>query len=392
MVSDPETSNSHSYPLLPLAHPVSTFTQTRLPRVSTRLLMNLALCGAILYLVMKVQEKDEIIQEKDDIILRLSGNTLAVAAPERTVGRDELSEDDGRSSVPLLPRWFDGVCERNTGGTCFFFGCQSSRNASCVTTWGLRTLPWHSCRCGEHQCAHLDGSCHDTPMPSSVTSWLRAESFSKVLMMIVLVGRSGVDGFIMSVTGLDRLTTAHETIVTDFIKDFSWDGQRQQQKLQWHQAVIISAVKFVFWHLGQIVFFWAAWFAYKDMMSTGQFCFATIVAMKEALYFVNLLLATCYSPGYLLLAPFSEENKTVKLTYLLSPESVVVFSLYARRDGGVLGLFAGISFWSNIIASLSAWIALVIGFFGHGTMFPSLAVGYLLSGLSPIGAIAMGLW
>ena len=56
MVSDTETSNSHSYPLLPRAHPVSTFTQTRLPRVSTRLLTNLALIGAILYLVMKVQE------------------------------------------------------------------------------------------------------------------------------------------------------------------------------------------------------------------------------------------------------------------------------------------------------------------------------------------------
>ena len=75
MVSDTETSNSHSYPLLHLAHPVSTFTQTSLPRISTLLLTILALFGAILYLVMKVQEKDDIIQEKDDIILRLSGNT-----------------------------------------------------------------------------------------------------------------------------------------------------------------------------------------------------------------------------------------------------------------------------------------------------------------------------
>ena len=259
-----------------------------------------------------------------------------------------------------------------------------------MTTWGLRTLPWHSCRCGEHQCAHLDGSCHNRPMPSSVASWLRAESFSKVLMMIVLVGRSGVDGFIMSVTGLDRLTTAHETIVTEYLRDDSWERQRTQQKLQWHEALIISAVKFVFWHLGQIVFFWTAWFAYKDMMSWGQFCFATIVALKEAVYFVNLLLATCISPVYLMLAPFSEKNKGVKLVYLLSPESVVMESLFFfSANGGVLETFSYISYFANIAASLSAWIALLIGFFGHGTMFPSLAVGYLLSGLSPIGAVAL---
>ena len=61
----------------------------------------------------------------------------------------------------------------------------------------------------------------------------------------------------------------------------------------------------------------------------------------------------------------------------------------ASREGGVLDIFANISYLASMFASLSAWIALVIGFFGHGTMFPSLAVGYLLSGLSPIGALAM---
>ena len=232
--------------------------RTSLPRVSTRLLTNFVL----LYLVIKVQEMDQ-------FILRLSGNTLAVAVPERTVGRDELSEDDGLSSVPLLPRWSDGVCERNTGGTCFFSGCLSSRKNLCVATWGLRTLPWHSCRCREHQCAHMDGGCHDRPMPGSVASWLRAESFSKVLMMIVLVGRSGVDGFIMSVTGLDRLTIAHEKIVIDYMEDRLWEGQRQQQELRWHQAVITSAVKFVF-TLGKSSSFWTAWFACKDLMSWGS--------------------------------------------------------------------------------------------------------------------------
>ena len=124
-------------------------------------------------------------------------------------------------------------------------------------------------------------------------------------------------------------------------------------------------------------------------MSWGQFFFATIVAMKEALYFMNLLLATYLSPGYLLSAPFSEKNKRVKLAYLLSPESVVMlYPLGVGSGGVVLGLFAFISYFANIAASLSAWIALVIGFFGHGAMFPSLAVGYLLSGLSPIGALA----
>ena len=53
----------------------------------------------------------------------------------------------------------------------------------------------------------------------------------------------------------------------------------------------------------------------------------------------------------------------------------------------MLETFSILSFSANIIASVSAWIALDFGFFGHGTMFP-LAVGFLLSGLSPIGALA----
>ena len=126
-------------------------------------------------------------------------------------------------------------------------------------------------------------------------------------------------------------------------------------------------------------------------MSWGQFCFATIVSLKVAVYFVNLLLATSFSPGFLLLAPFREENKRVKLSYLLSPETVVMFSIGTCKDGGVLDICASISYLANIAASRSAWIAPVISFFCHGTMFPSLAVGHLLStGLSPIGVLHWG--
>ena len=169
-------------------------------------------------------------------------------------------------------------------------------------------------------------------------------------------------------------------------------GRGGSKQLHWHQAVIISAVKFVFWHFGQIVFFWTAWFAYKDMMSWGQFCFATIVALKEALYFVNLMHVTYFSPGYLLLAPFSEKNKPLKLAYFLSQESVVMSTLVANVVGRVatlnrvsnvecvLAWFAGISYLASIAASLSAWIALVIGFFGHGAMFSLIGSGLLAVG------------
>ena len=66
----------------------------------------------------------------------------------------------------------------------------------------------------------------------------------------------------------------------------------------------------------------------------------------------------------------------------------MLYPLGASRAAGELENFSIFSFFANIAASLSAWIALVLGFFGHGTMFSSLAVGYLLSGLSPIGALA----
>ena len=143
MVSDTETSNSHSYPLLHLAHPMSTFTQTRLPRISTLLLTILALFGAILYLVMKVQELGALLQERDDII-----PAPLWEHPGSRPHQNALLAETSWMKMTDVPRFLsflvglDGVCERNTGGTCFLSGCLSSRNASCVTTWGLRTLPW----------------------------------------------------------------------------------------------------------------------------------------------------------------------------------------------------------------------------------------------------------
>ena len=195
---------------------------------------------------------------------------------------------------------------------------------------------------------------------------------------------------------MDRLTTAHETIVTDFMRDISWHGQRQQQKLNWHKALIISAVKFVFWHLGQIVFLLDGVVCIHgyDVLGSVLLCHdrrdqGGPLLREPAARDLHLSSDICCWH------PFSEKNTLLKLGYLLSPECVVMVSvgtLADSRDGSVFETFAVISYLVNIIASVSAWIALAIGFFGHGTMFPSLAVGYLLSGLSPIGAIAMGLW
>lgn len=46
------------------------------------------------------------------------------------------------------------ACSRNTGGTCSWWGCDTSRNAYCDEFW------WNECMCTSHQCA-VNGACVD---------------------------------------------------------------------------------------------------------------------------------------------------------------------------------------------------------------------------------------
>lgn len=159
------------------------------------------------------------------------------------------------------------------------------------------------------------------------------------------------------------------------------------------QAVTICAIKFIFWHLAQVLFFWVAWWAFGELMGWPQYILATIIALRELWYLFLLMYAVVYEPQFLLFAPFSEESTAWRVVYFLSPDAFVADDVYRSVNQDYwqwLDLFARISG----ILSLCGWPALVCGFLQDGVMYPSLFLGYLLCGLSGFGFLTVNgfLW
>jgi len=211
-------------------------------------------------------------------------------------------------------------------------------------------------------------------------------------MIVVFIGRSGVDGYVGGLTGLDRLTAAHHKIKTKSMLDghklrSSFEEMMEEQELNWFQAVTICITKLVFWHIGQIVFFLSAWFAYRKMMGWFQFICATVVALKEVFYGVLLFLGVKDAPQFLLYVPLSAQHG--RLLYCLSPASFVGALAGVSKNNKVLVF---VVLMVEFAGALCACMALAIGLLCQGIMFPSLCCGYVLSAMAPVGVLHTGLF
>ena len=171
----------------------------------------------------------------------------------------------------------------------------------------------------------------------------------------------------------------------------TWDDVRQASKIEYKwQAILLSSIKIFGLHALQPCLFVLPYLAYSSSMGWVQFFCATVVLVNEIWYLFIIAYGFCLNAKWLLYAPLSDTQDPLSMgiytecgaaTYLCAPALFIMdhcwaaysepFHEFALEFSGLYGLFA----------SVNAWVAILIGFIGHGAIFPSLLVGYMLSAL-----------
>lgn len=289
------------------------------------------------------------------------------------------------------------ICEKSTGGTCFIKRCKESRgNATCArATYDLSALGtsvqlpllWWSCDCTGSLCAAVDGTCRPQSSPKSFAASFRSRSYDALMLLFVILGRSGVLSFVSQLTGLNRAWGASSPIPTHYSSLSTWEELREEQKLDKWQAFVIAVFKLSCWHMLQIVWFGLTYVAYTPLMSPRQASLALVVLVKEVLYGAILAIGIVTSPRWLLFCPLSEVDRTFTVVYFLSPDCFVADTIWMNPDTHSRVRVAVLLFAIlGAMMSLASWIALGLGFI-EGAMTPALATGYMLSAFSPMGLI-----
>lgn len=109
-----------------------------------------------------------------------------------------------------------------------------------------------------------------------------------------------------------------------------------------------------------------------------------MVLAKECFYALLLIVGVATCPHFLLFSPLSDADRSFRAGYLLSPDAFVADTIAMKQQGSPLGRLAQGTAMLTSVLSLASSIALCIGFW-RGAMTPTLACGYILSGLTPLG-------
>jgi len=146
-------------------------------------------------------------------------------------------------------------------------------------------------------------------------------------------------------------------------------------------ALIVMLVKIAFFHLSQPLAMIAAFYAYGPFMGWVQWSCGFLVCFREAMYLAIILLTCCVAPHVFLFVPLTEKRSSVSLLFFASPQVFLALSL-GHRGYEVLDVltYLGSLFFDS--CALLAFLAGTLGGFGWGTMWPALAISYMLAFVS----------
>mmetsp|Transcript_23358 Transcript_23358/g.66407 ORF Transcript_23358/g.66407 Transcript_23358/m.66407 type:complete len:405 (+) Transcript_23358:135-1349(+) len=292
----------------------------------------------------------------------------------------------------------EASCVQATGGTCFVGGCAADRgNTTCRVTPGIKFAGWHTCDCQyPTPCAHSNGTCHASP-EKGWRMGLRGESEWFLGFALAPIMRSGVTQVFTKFFAFDHMISIPQPPLTlDYTdeKYGTWDGIRMASNFQGHryQAYFVSAVKLAGFHCMQPMLFMLPYAAYSHSMGWVQFTCATVVVVGEVWYLYIIVRGAIVNPRWLLYAPLSDERSYRSWRAVDGPFGD---DGYLGRMMGPAWYFAGpatfisssigdstliiISGFGQAFVSVCAYLAIVIGLAGHGVMYPSLLVGYMLA-------------
>lgn len=191
--------------------------------------------------------------------------------------------------------------------------------------------------------------------------------------------------------GLDRATSNVRRIPTRFSFAHDVESLADELHLNRWQRYVVMTTKAIILHHSQVLLFVVPFVAYMASMGTYQRVFAIVVVFKEAWHFFLTWIGMFVNPNFLLFTPSTEEDRRYTLQYALDPEVFIAQSI-SFRDGDppahVRWLpLSEFTLWISVVGGICAWLCLFIGTLGDGAMYPSLFVGYLISGAAPLALL-----
>jgi len=245
-------------------------------------------------------------------------------------------------------------------------------------------------------CAHIDGHCYDQPeksdgMVGRMRASLLKENRWAVGFAIAPIMRSGVISLVWNKLGLNHLTSVPQRIRIDFGALQTWDDVRRASYFECKfQAYLVSFIKLVFFHVMQPLLFFVPFISYCSGMGRIQLGCATAVVVNELLYCFWIVKGLTKNAKWLLYAPQGDTRPeqfegvhSTPMWYFVNPAAFIAYSIKEPGDTGNGLRFALVC---GIIASVSSFVALVVGFAPtlpgyefRGVMFPTLCVGYVLA-------------
>ena len=158
----------------------------------------------------------------------------------------------------------------------------------------------------------------------------------------------------------------------------SWSEAREDLSINFCAALTVSMLRLIFWHWMQPMLYAWVLYAYWDLLDDGQQILASIVAGREALYFLFTLIGLIKNRSYLLVdlrATWKDEDVNGSwsvILYVIAPEKNLFMVILCDhpapvvRDTGMICLcvldMAGIVAFIWAIGVDNVYVPLMIGY------------------------------
>jgi len=161
-----------------------------------------------------------------------------------------------------------------------------------------------------------------------------------------------------------------------------WNRALEKSGLGPVTGAIKALLWLIFFHWGQALTYYAAYYTYYPELGWGQQVFGGIIALREAAYLLGSCVAACVRPAFLLISlpetRFKDNGEVTAFLYIVSPEKTILYTLVRDLDQRKLGTYA-------LIAIDLAAVGALISALPPGPAPLPLLLGYSLS-VAALGA------
>lgn len=135
----------------------------------------------------------------------------------------------------------------------------------------------------------------------------------------------------------------------DKIHELKWDECRLMYGYNFLTGFIVSAMRLIFWHMLQPIMYAFLLYAYSDVINDIQLKLGLIVAIRECIYFISIIIILFTLPSFLLVDIRAEDDWCkficILLFYTLTPDKYIIAILIRMLQEKVSGKTFGFAYY-----------------------------------------------